>query len=102
MYWAAEVALSPTLQEMEQNRQMSCPMCVKSYANLTTVWRRLDQVGWLRGADIAFKLPVPWYMRLCMAANLTVCLAAICQFARAPHALLRREALCVCNLCHRP
>ena len=28
----------------------------------------------------AFNLPAPWYMRLCMAACLTFCLAAICQY----------------------
>ena len=30
------------LESMEQNRQMSCPLCMKSYADLEPVWRRVD------------------------------------------------------------
>lgn len=30
------------LQEMERNRQLSCPICMKSYANLESLWQRID------------------------------------------------------------
>lgn len=30
------------MQEMERNRQLSCPICMKSYANLDTLWQRID------------------------------------------------------------
>ena len=30
------------MQEMERNRQLSCQICMKSYANLDTLWQRID------------------------------------------------------------
>ena len=30
------------LQSMRQNSQMSCPICMKSYDNMTPVWQHLD------------------------------------------------------------
>lgn len=30
------------LQDMERNRQLSCPICMKSYANLESLWQRID------------------------------------------------------------
>ena len=30
------------LQSMRQNSQMSCPICMKSYENMTPVWQHLD------------------------------------------------------------
>ena len=29
-------------QDMERNHQMTCPICMKSYANLQPLWQRLD------------------------------------------------------------
>lgn len=34
---------SDCLKEMERNRALSCPICMKSYADLGPVWRRLDE-----------------------------------------------------------
>ena len=33
---------SDCLREMERNRALSCPICLKSYADLAPVWRRMD------------------------------------------------------------
>lgn len=30
------------LREMEQNRQLACPVCMKSYADLSELWQRID------------------------------------------------------------
>lgn len=34
---------SDCLKEMERNRQLACPICMKSYADLAPVWRRMDE-----------------------------------------------------------
>ena len=34
---------SDCLKEMEKNRQLACPICMKSYADLAPVWRRVDE-----------------------------------------------------------
>ncbi|KAK9808870.1 hypothetical protein WJX72_005504 [[Myrmecia] bisecta] len=34
---------SSCLQEMERNGQLGCPICLKSYANLSAVWARMDE-----------------------------------------------------------
>ena len=34
--------VSRCVQSMRQNNQMSCPICMKSYENMTPYWRNLD------------------------------------------------------------
>ncbi|CAK0772451.1 hypothetical protein CVIRNUC_003964 [Coccomyxa viridis] len=34
---------SDCLREMERNRQLACPICMKSYADLAAIWRRVDE-----------------------------------------------------------
>lgn len=34
---------SECLKDMEKNRQLLCPICMKTYADLAPIWRRIDQ-----------------------------------------------------------
>jgi RING finger/CHY zinc finger protein 1 len=34
---------SDCLKEMERHRQLACPTCLRSYADLAPVWRRVDE-----------------------------------------------------------
>jgi RING finger/CHY zinc finger protein 1 len=34
---------SECLKDMEKNRQLACPICMKTYADLAPIWRRVDE-----------------------------------------------------------